>query len=351
MINIYLASSDKYEFNKFLIDKDNLEEFKKRKINFNSNFSKSEIVFYMFNFGAKKLFKLNKLWLSQQYDHTREYKNIEYFISRKKKIIIYYRSDGSSINSTINDLLKKYPESILFVMRDFLLNENKIYKLLLNSHMKYLINQIFPKKGKENIKNTRIYQEFKNNLKKQVCLRIPKCLTYSFENIPFSKKNNKKIYDIFYVKNIRENTYNGIYRKKIYEKLDDINRNNKYNIYSNQCNKNTFYKKLLQSKIMISVWGIGESLIDDYYCIANDVIVLKVDSSHVDDFYNLFKKDNIFYFFNIDLSNLEERIDYILKNYDYCYKKYNIQREKIKNKFTNQYYVNEISKNICKYYE
>ena len=67
MINIYLASSDKYEFNKFLIDKDNLEEFKKRKINFNSNFSKSEIVFYMFNFGAKKLFKLNKLWLSQQY--------------------------------------------------------------------------------------------------------------------------------------------------------------------------------------------------------------------------------------------------------------------------------------------
>ena len=57
------------------------------------------------------------------------------------------------------------------------------------------------------------------------------------------------------------------------------------------------------------------------------------------------------YFFNIDLSNLEERIDYILKNYDYCYKKYNIQREKIKNKFTNQYYVNEISKNICKYYE
>ena len=53
---------------------------------------------------------------------------------------------------------------------------------------------------------------------------------------------------------------------------------------------------------------------------------------------------------NIYLSNLEQRIDYILKNYDYCYKKYNIRREEIKKKYTNKYLINKISKNILNYY-
>ena len=83
---------------------------------------------------------------------------------------------------------------------------------------------------------------------------------------------------------------------KLLDKLIEINKKNKFKLFTESCKKDDYYNKLLESKIMISVWGLGESLRDDYFCINNDIIVLKVASTHVNDFYNIHEKKNIIFF-------------------------------------------------------
>ena len=343
MINIYLSSKPNININTFF-QKYN-KTFKKNNINFESNLENADIVFYMFNLGVKKLFKDDNLSLNKKYDYNKEIKNILYYIKLNKKLIIYVRKDGSGIFNVINNLLKNHKKSILFIIKDFLLKNQENYKLLSDNHYKYLISKIYPKKDKEIF-----YVDYYNDLSKYFCYTIPYCknIPYTFlhKKYIFNKKKNEKTIDIFYVKNYRENTYNCIYRKKLYDKLNLINKSNKYNLFNEKCSKEDFYNNLLKSKIMISVWGIGESLVDDYFCLMNDIIVLRVDTSHVKDFYGLYEKDNIFYFFNLDFSNLEERIDYILNNYEKCYKLYNKKREQIYNKFTPIYHVDVLSNKI-----
>ena len=52
---------------------------------------------------------------------------IKYYIKLNKKIIIYLRNDGSGIYESINLLINEYPNNILFVIKDFLLKEEKYY--------------------------------------------------------------------------------------------------------------------------------------------------------------------------------------------------------------------------------
>ena len=133
MIDIYIPF--KPGFFNFFLDYNN--EFNKYGINFNYNLEKSNIVLYLFNLGVEKLFHDKNLNLRSKYDHGKEINNIKYFINLNKKIIIYIRQDGASFLKTINDLINKYKNSILFVMKDYLLKEEKYYKLIGNSHYKY----------------------------------------------------------------------------------------------------------------------------------------------------------------------------------------------------------------------
>lgn len=345
MINIYLSSRSGININTFF-EKFN-KEFLKRNINFNSSLEDCSIVFYMFNLGIKNLFKDKNMWLKRKYDNHKEIDNILSYIKMKKKLIIYVRKDGSGIIGSILKLINEHPNSILFVIKDFLLKEEKNYPLLVDSHYKYLISKIFPKKDKI-IK----YSDYYNDLNKWYCYTIPYCknIPYTFlkNRSKFNENKNEKNIDVFYVKTYRDNTYNSIYRRKLFEKLKAINKNNKFKLYTDSCDKNTFYTKLNQSKIMISVWGIGESIKDDYYCLMNDIIVLRVNTSHVKDFYNLYEKNNIFYFFEVDFSNLEKKIDYILKNYNECYKLYNKNRKKLVIKYSPINHVNILTKKIKK---
>tara|TARA_B110000483_G_scaffold127534_1_gene153117 strand:+ start:1057 stop:2112 length:1056 start_codon:yes stop_codon:yes gene_type:complete len=351
MIYIYLPFIENKLTNFFSLCKN---DFFNNNIKFTDNLEKSNIVLYFMNIGKKSFFKDKNMNLKQKFDLDEEIKNIKYYIDLKKKLIIYYREDGTSINNMLNDLIKKYNESILFIIRDYLLKEEKIYNVRCESHYKYIINTLYKK---ENGKYK--YKTSYNNLSKYFCFTFPNCnnMVYTFVGdnwIPYKKftyqEYNKKNIDVFYVKNYRLNTFNGIYRKALLDKLLEINKNNNFKLFSKTCKIKDYYNNLVKSKIMISVWGSGESLRDDYFCIHHDIIVLKIKSYHLKDFYKIHEKNNIFHFFNVDFSNLEDKINKILNNYEYYYNLHNQKRKILIKKYSLKYHVDKLSKKIHEHY-
>ena len=112
MIYIYLPFIENKLTNFFSLCKN---DFFNNNIKFTDNLEKSNIVLYFMNIGKKSFFKDKNMNLKQKFDLDEEIKNIKYYIDLKKKLIIYYREDGTSINNMLNDLIKKYNESILFI--------------------------------------------------------------------------------------------------------------------------------------------------------------------------------------------------------------------------------------------
>lgn len=339
-LNIYIPFRDGF----FDFFKNYNKNFNKYGINFVTNIDESTVVLYLFNLGVKDLHTDKNLNFNKKFNYRIERKNIEYFINLNKKLIIYVRSDGCGYINLLTTFTKKYGKSILFIMRDYLLKEKKNYKIIGKDHFKYLIASEFDKK-----KGNEIYKIF-NNLDKYFCYTIPYgiVIRLSILNDYFKEyKKRRKRYDVFYVKRVKSN-WSGFYREKLKKKLENIKSKSSLKIFMENCDEKKFYTKLLKSKIMVSVWGNGESLRDDYFCIHNDIIVLKVNTSHVKDFYNLFEENNIFHFFNINLDNLELKINEILNNYDYYYNLHNKKRKKLLNKYNLDYHVKVLSDKINK---
>lgn len=346
MINIFVS----IELNKIKFFNEYNDLFKKYNINFHSSLKDCHIVLFFYNLGKPAIIRqeiLNHFYINKniKYDCLNEEKCIEYLIEKlNKKVIIYFRSDGSSIRCSINELIKKYKE-ILFVIRDFMLKEEKKYLTNDNNYFKYLIHKHF-----ENKDNQRNIKEIFNLLNKYFCYTFPKfdCVGYGFSKFNNEIKNHNKIYDIFFVKNYRENTLNCLLRKKTLEFLLNFNKkhNNKFNICWKPCTKEEYHLRLTQSKICISTWGIGESLRDDYFCVLNNIICLKIDTSFTKDFYGLFKKDKLFYTYNIDFSNFESKLLELLERYHHYQK---INKKNVKNffnKYTLDYHVEILSNKI-----
>ena len=61
-----------------------------------------------------------------------------------------------------------------------------------------------------------------------------------------------------------------------------------------------------------------------------------------------FEENNIFHFFNINLDNLELKINEILNNYDYYYNLHNKKRKELLNKYNLDYHVKVLSDKINK---
>lgn len=347
MINIYLSfeTKNKIRFFKQL----NLDIFKKYNINLRSSLKDSSIVFFLYNSGNSNLFKkeltsLKEFNHNKKHDLKTEFEMIKYYIKLNKKIIIYLRNDGSGIYENVNLLINEYPNHILFVIKDFMLKEEKYYPTQGCNYGKYLIYKQFEKPNTRQIKN--LY----NSFKKYFCYTIPynRAISYGFLGKKYETPKQEKIYDIFFIKRFREGQLNCLLRKKTLEHV--LKLKDKYKICTDSCSKDEYKIKLAQSKICISTWGLGESLNDDYFCILNDVIVLKVDTTFLKDFYGLFEKNNIFHFHKLDFSDFESKIDNILNNYDYYYDLHEKNRNKIINKFTKDYHIKVLSDKIKKEY-
>jgi hypothetical protein len=186
-------------------------------------------------------------------------------------------------------------------------------KLIKDYHHLSIINDIFSKKKIE-------YKEVSINEDLWKEKFIP--FTFLFDNYgwlykKYERKVKSKEYDIFYIKNNRP-TLDGLLREKIREKLLKMSHKK----CMKNCSKEQYDILLAKSKICVSTWGMGECVYDDWKAILNETILLKIDTSHVIDYYGIYNEENGYIiYYKHDLSDLEEKINHILKNYDYYLKR------------------------------
>jgi len=104
-----------------------------------------------------------------------------------------------------------------------------------------------------------------------------------------------------------------------------------------------YVRNLWNSKICLSPFGMGELCFRDFEAIQFGTIILKPSQSKVDSIPNIMFDDVTYIPCKYDWSDLEEKIDYILTNFDELNEKIltNI-RSMFKEKYTYE--------NLCMYY-
>lgn len=110
-------------------------------------------------------------------------------------------------------------------------------------------------------------------------------------------------------------TEKGQHRTLLLEKLKTIKN---YNIVSQKGHlpKDEFINLLKNTKIAISPWGTAEWCWRDYEAIYCGAVVIKPDTSFVRAVPDLYQNDTYYVACKADFSDLEEKISYILANYD-----------------------------------
>ena len=126
----------------------------------------------------------------------------------------------------------------------------------------------------------------------------------------FTNPENNRVIDIQCRINTSYNKDSVAYQRKLIAKyLSNRLQTKKLNRYS-------FYRELKISKIVLSPFGLGEITLKDFETFISGAILMKPDMSHMETWPNFFEKDKTYLSFNWDLSNLEEKIDFALKNYE-----------------------------------
>jgi hypothetical protein len=140
---------------------------------------------------------------------------------------------------------------------------------------------------------------------------------------------------------VRNDLHYTHHRKGLWDKLEPLK--DKYNMLTEKMPFQDYIKNLWSSKISLSPFGMGEFCFRDLESMVVGTIILKPSHKKVDTLPNLMIDDETFISCKYDWSDLEEKIDYILNNFNELNEKinYNIRNLFLK-KFTNE--------NLCMYY-
>ena len=140
---------------------------------------------------------------------------------------------------------------------------------------------------------------------------------------------------------VQNDLYYTKHRKGLWDMLEPLK--NKYTMLTQKLPFQEYVQKLQKSKICISPFGMGEFCFRDLEAMMFGTIILKPSHKKVDTLPNLMIDNETFIVCNYDWSDLEEKIDYILDNFNELNEKinYNI-RNIFFDKFTNE--------NLCMYY-
>jgi len=104
------------------------------------------------------------------------------------------------------------------------------------------------------------------------------------------------------------------HRQRCIKKLKKINGN--VDQYSGRKPKDQYISSLINSKIGISPWGLGEKCYRDFEAIFSGSILVKPDTSFVLDWMDTYNLKNKLYIpCEIDFSDLQEKVDYIKTNW------------------------------------
>jgi hypothetical protein len=126
-----------------------------------------------------------------------------------------------------------------------------------------------------------------------------------------SDKNNRiKSRDIscrFNMNYVRETV--AYQRKRINKLLENYTDNSKVS-------RKKFFEEIKNSKIVVSPFGFGELCYRDYEAFLYGGLLLKPDMSHIETWPPLYDKNKTYISFDWSLSNLEEKLESILSDYN-----------------------------------
>jgi len=120
--------------------------------------------------------------------------------------------------------------------------------------------------------------------------------------------------DVFFAGTINGNNPPGRHRANLLKKLTTIKKF-KIVAHKGRLPKNDYFDLLKNSKIAISPWGNGEWCWRDYEAIYSGAIVIKPDTSFVQAVPDLYHNNKYYVACNPDFSDLEEKISYVIENY------------------------------------
>ena len=131
------------------------------------------------------------------------------------------------------------------------------------------------------------------------------------------------------------------HRKGLWNKL--TNFKDKYSMLTQKMEFKTYIEKLKQSKICLSPFGQGELCFRDFEAMLFGTILLKPDQSRIKTTPNMFIEGETYVGCNHDWSNLEEKIDFVLNNFNELNEKFTTN---IRRKFIEEYTI----ENFCMHY-
>lgn len=229
----------------------------------------------------------------------------------------YFLFDGQDSTSLIGtyDVFKQ--SEALYLFKNNLLKDKNLYK------NKYINGRFFWGEGNYNCEN---YEKYDSKI---ILSGFNWLNTYGYNLnlIPFQK--NKK-YDVCCLIGIgKENYEHGLrtdifYNKSRYELFDEVKKL-KWNVITTEktgkLERQQYFNVLTNSKICISPYGYGEIAIRDIEAILSGCIVIKPDMSFVDTNPNIYNQETCV-FCKPNFSDLNEKIDYIISNYESLYEVY-----------------------------
>lgn len=136
-----------------------------------------------------------------------------------------------------------------------------------------------------------------------------KCKYFRNSDIDFQKNRE---YDVFCV-NRQKSGIQGWGRNKAKE---IINNMKDIKVVTEGLSQNEFNKKLINSKIGVACWGWGEWIHMDASAMYSGTILIKPDTGYVRMYPDIYINNKTYIPCKADYSDLEEKIRYVLDNYD-----------------------------------
>jgi len=229
-------------------------------------------------------------------------------LSVKKPTIILERADSCIVhNECVREMAEE--KNVLGIFKTSICDPKKINNCGTDRYHFELIKNAF--KLNDSLVFTNSMSE--KALNKIKCM-VPLCCQELFNEVRRQKinyKQERKI-DVNYLCNMwQDSPVIFCHRKSISQKLEQLNCSK---LVNKILKRKDWINSLLNSKICISPWGWGEMCYRDFDAIYCGAILLKPNSDHVVSLPNIFK-NNYYVPFNVDCSDLMNKIYYILNNW------------------------------------
>ena len=137
--------------------------------------------------------------------------------------------------------------------------------------------------------------------------------------------------------NSQNNHFYQNHRSGLWDKLEPLK--SKYNMIYDKLPFEEYIKNLMDSKISLSPFGMGEICFRDFECMHYGTIMLKPNQDLVKTIPDIYEPGKTYIDVKYDWSDLEEKIDYVLSNFD----ELNVEiNENIRKKYIDGYDYNKL---------